>query len=305
MKASGGARPLAAAALMAVGCLWLCGCERLILAVPAEVGMAVVEERSVVDAIDDLTIRVALNDVFIREDAELYRAVSFSVVEGRVLLKGGVPAPEDRERAVALSKGVAGVREVIDELQVGAGGGTLSYVRDGWISAQLKARLVLDLSVLHVNYDIETVNGVVYLIGIAQDEEELASVMGHARAIPDVRRVANHVMIKRHPRRLPRARDRRGRRTRAWHGNAAFGFARRARGRVREDTQMGSSVDGGGRRHPDLRTAIATVAMHPTSRASRGRQYRSRSPRLGGGITDGRRDRPGLTLVRGGFGREP
>ena len=201
------ASPVAAAALMVAGCLCLWGCERLLLAVPVELGMAAAEERTVVDAVDDLTIRIALNDVFIRENASLYRAVSFSVVEGRVLLKGSVPAPEDRVRAVGLTKGVAGVREVIDELQVGADAGAPAYMRDTWISAQLKTRLILDLAVLHINYDIETVNDVVYLIGIAQDEEELARVVGHAKAIPGVRRVANHVMVKDHLRRLPRVHD--------------------------------------------------------------------------------------------------
>ena len=96
-------------------------------------------------------------------------------------------------------------------------------MRDTWISAQLKTRLVLDLAVLHINYDIETVNGVVQLLGIAQDEEELALVRAHSRDIPGVRRVANHVIVKDHPRRLPRIRDRRGRRTQARRGNAALG----------------------------------------------------------------------------------
>ena len=76
MAARDRTRALAAAALTAAVCLWLGGCERLILAVPVEVGMAVAEERTVVGAIDDLTIRLALNDVFIREDARLYRVVS-------------------------------------------------------------------------------------------------------------------------------------------------------------------------------------------------------------------------------------
>ena len=123
MAARDRARALAGAVLTAAVCLWLCGCERLLLAVPVEVGMAVAEERTVVDAVDDLTIRLALNDVFIREDARLYKAALFSVVEGRVLPKGNVPAPGDRVRAVRLTKGVAGVREVIDDLLVGAGAG--------------------------------------------------------------------------------------------------------------------------------------------------------------------------------------
>ena len=49
--------------------------------------MAVAEERSAGDAIDDPTIRLALNDAFFRNDADLHRAVSYSVVEGCVLLR--------------------------------------------------------------------------------------------------------------------------------------------------------------------------------------------------------------------------
>ena len=56
---------------------------------------------------------------------------------------------------------------------------------------------------MHINYDVETVSGMAYLMGIAQDEEELASVVAHARIIPSVRRVANHVMVKDHQRRHP------------------------------------------------------------------------------------------------------
>ena len=54
----------------------------------------------------------------------------------------------------------------------------MTYVRDRWISAQLETALLLDMAVLHINYDIETVNGVVYLMGIVQEEGELARVAG-------------------------------------------------------------------------------------------------------------------------------
>ena len=177
MAARDGASRLASAALVVTGCLFLFGCDRLLVAAPVELGIAAAEERSLDDAIDDLTIRLALNAVFLREDASLHRAVSYSVVEGRVLLKGSVPAPADRARALALTRTVAGVREVIDELQVGAGGGVAGYLRDTWISARLKTRVLIDAAILHVNYDIETVDGVVHLMGIAQDGEELARVV--------------------------------------------------------------------------------------------------------------------------------
>ena len=102
MAARDRASPLAAAALVLAGCLWLCGCDRLLLAVPCG-GWASRRPKSAPwsTAIDDLTIRVALNGILLHEDADLYRAVSFSVVEGRVLLKGSrAGARGDRVRAV-------------------------------------------------------------------------------------------------------------------------------------------------------------------------------------------------------------
>ena len=186
---------------LAAGSLALSGCTELILGSAATTGIAIAEERSVGDAVDDLTIRAELNHLFFQEDVELYQDVSFSVFEGRVLLKGSVPTPEDRIEAVRIAWQAAGIREVINELQVTDEGGILDYARETWISAQLKGRLLVDADVLSINYSIETVNGTVYLLGIAQDEAELVRVIEHARGIENVKRVVSHVVVKDDPRR--------------------------------------------------------------------------------------------------------
>ena len=187
--------------MLLIGSLALSGCSELIVGTAATTGVAIAEERSVGDAVDDLTIRAELNHLFFQEDVELYQNVSFSVFESRVLLKGSVPKPEDRINALRVAWQAAGVREVINELQVADEGGILDYARDTWISAQLKGRLLVDGDVLSINYSIETVNGTVYLLGIAQDEAELARVIEHARGIEDVKRVVSHVVLKDDPRR--------------------------------------------------------------------------------------------------------
>ena len=194
---------------MSAGLLSLAGCDRLLLTVPAKLGTTLAEERSVGGVIDDLTIRVALNHIFFNEDAYLHGAVSFSAVEGRVLLTGVVASPAGQARAVELAGRAGGVREVIDELQVGRRPGIAARAQDAWITAQLRSRLLLDLHVTHIDYDVGTVNGVVHMIGIAQDEEELRRVVDHARAISGVRRVANHVAVKGAGRLRPPARSRR------------------------------------------------------------------------------------------------
>ena len=190
------AGPAVALVLLLAGSLSLSGCAELFIGAAATTGVAIAEERSVGDAVDDLTIRAELNHLFFRDDVELFGDVSFSVIEGRVLLKGSVPTPDDRIRALRLAWQAAGVREVINELQVADDSGILNYARDTWISAQLKGKLLVDGDVLSINYSVETVDGTVYLLGIAQDEAELARVTEHARSIEDVKRVVSHVVLK-------------------------------------------------------------------------------------------------------------
>ena len=43
---------------------------------------------------------------------------------------------------------------------------------------------------------METVNGIVYLIGIAQNQKELDRVLAHAREINYVRNIISHVRVK-------------------------------------------------------------------------------------------------------------
>ena len=191
----------AALALLMAAPLSLSGCIEFFVGAAATAGLVIAEERSVGDAVDDLTIRAELNQVFFEDDIDLYRDVSFSVIEGRVLLKGSVLTPEDRVQALRLAWQANGVREVINEIQVTDESGILDYARDTWISAQLKGKLLVDVDVLSINYSVETVKGTVYIMGIAQNEDELARVIEHARSIEDVKRVVSHAVMKDDPRR--------------------------------------------------------------------------------------------------------
>ncbi len=64
------------------------------------------------------------------------------------------------------------------------------------IAAELRARLLADGAIASINYSIETVNGSVYLIGVAQDPAELDRALTHARNIAYVRRVLNYMRLK-------------------------------------------------------------------------------------------------------------
>ncbi len=192
----------APAAVLLIGAgLALGACAPVIVGGAATAGVTVAQERSVGDAIDDATIKIELNALFFDADPGLFKDIGFGVVEGRVLLTGAVEDPADRVEAVRITWQVDGVREVIDEIQVTSEGGVLAYTRDVRISFELKAKLLFDGDVIDINYNIETVNGVVYLLGIAQSKVELDRVVDHARTIPYVKKVVSHVRLKDDPRR--------------------------------------------------------------------------------------------------------
>ncbi len=172
------------------------GCTKQVAAVGgvAVVGVVIAQERSVGDAATDAVIHATLYELLIRNDLELFRDVQIEVVEGRVLLAGSVRRQKDRVEAVRLAWRAAGVKTVINELVVSRRG-MRSYARDTWISTQLLAKLLVDKDIRALNYNVETVNGVVYLIGIAHDRKELERATNHARDVPYVRKVVSHVRL--------------------------------------------------------------------------------------------------------------
>ena len=189
--------------LVLLGTLPLSGCGSLFIGAVATGGAAAVEERSIGNVVDDLTIRAELNQLFFKDNIDLLQSVSFSVIEGRVLLKGSVKTQEDRIRGLELAWQASGVREVINEIQVTDQGGIVNYARDTWISTQLKAEILFDKDILSINYNVETINGIIYVVGIAQDQAELDKVVDHARRIENVKQVVSHVVMKDDPRREP------------------------------------------------------------------------------------------------------
>jgi osmotically-inducible protein OsmY len=92
-----------------------------------------------------------------------------------------------------------GVREVINEIRVGDEGTVADFARDAWITSQINSKLLFDREVSAIDYSVETVNQVVFIMGIAQSPAELDRVIGHAKNVGYVRRVISYVRQKDDP----------------------------------------------------------------------------------------------------------
>ncbi|HEX4891060.1 MAG TPA: BON domain-containing protein [Alphaproteobacteria bacterium] len=172
------------------------GCVPLAVGAGAATGAAIAQERSVGSNVDDTTTRLNIEGLLLKEGGNLAEKVGVEVVEGRVLLTGAVRTPDERVKATMVSWRSAGVKEVINEIQVTDKSGLGNLAKDSWITTKLRARILADTKINDINYSIETVNGVIYLIGIAASQQELDKVNNYARNISGVVKVVSYVRVK-------------------------------------------------------------------------------------------------------------
>ncbi len=168
----------------------------MVVGAGASVGNAAMQERGFKKTMADTGTETKIAANLLNNSANLFVDVSVEVHEGRVLLTGAVEKPADRIEAVKIAWQADGVSEVINEIQARDDSDLLDAARDRWITTKLGTLITFDKQIKGVNYSIETVNGKVYLIGIAQSQAELTRVVNHARSIEYVRRVITHVRLK-------------------------------------------------------------------------------------------------------------
>ena len=171
------------------------GCAGAVVGAGATAGVAAFEERGIKGVASDTATAAKIRARVMEHSSALALKVGIEVYDARALLTGIVPDEQARADAVKIAWSIPGIKDVLNELVIGSAG-ILDTARDGWITTQLFTRMTGDEKILAINYSIETVNGVVYLIGLAQSEAELDRVTGHARDIEHVRRVVSHVRIK-------------------------------------------------------------------------------------------------------------
>ena len=173
----------------------LSGCAGILVGAAATAGVAAFDERGIKQVAKDTQTSTNIRAKLFNHTDDLFKDVGVEVYEGRALMTGRVPTEDMRADAIKIAWSVENVTDVINEINVSEN--PLSDIaNDSWITTKLKSKMTFDGDVLAINYAIETVGGVIYLIGIAQDQAELDRVINHARDISYVKQVVNHVRIK-------------------------------------------------------------------------------------------------------------
>ena len=184
--------------------IYLSGCASAIIGGVASVGVATVQERSIKDFAIDLKLELQLQEKLFRASKDkLFSSVDVIIIEQRVMLIGNVESQELRDLATKISWEVSPkIKDVLNELTVGEKSTLVSEARDARISLTLSGLLLGDAKISDINFSHSVSKQVIFLIGIAKNDDELNQVIHHARTVKGVRKVISHIILKNDKKRM-------------------------------------------------------------------------------------------------------
>ncbi|WP_158596205.1 BON domain-containing protein [Oleomonas cavernae] len=188
-------KPAAALLTLALAAPSLGGCVAAAVGAVGTAGYVAAQNRAPGQVADDATIRIGINDRFLKKSESLFSNVSVEVVRGRVLLVGTVSSSADKATAESLAREVEGVKEVDNQIQVADDGGVGGYASDSWITTKVKSNIVTDFSLNGFSIGVETVNSIVYLSGVVRSEAQRDKAVEIARGISGVQKVVSAIQV--------------------------------------------------------------------------------------------------------------
>ena len=171
------------------------GCVAAGVAGAGAVGTAVVQEKSVGTALDDATASSEIKTKLLRTDRKKYSEVDVEVANGLVLLSGRVNAQEDKIFAERTAWSSSRAQDVANEIKVEGRNSFMTGLSDSVITSRVRSALIGSRTVRSVNFNIETYDGVVYLMGIARSQKELEQAAEKASVVPGVKEVVSYVRL--------------------------------------------------------------------------------------------------------------
>ena len=175
--------------------LCLSGCANAVIGLGSAAVAASSTEKGLSTSVTDVNIKTKLLDRFLKNDISLLTAVDISVNDGSVLMTGKIKTHDEKALATKLAWEISDVNEVINELQISGPSNIKDVAKDLAASANLRGKLIADERVSSLNFNIDVVNGVIYLSGIAASAEEKNIVVAHALEVSFAQQVVDYIVL--------------------------------------------------------------------------------------------------------------
>jgi osmotically-inducible protein OsmY len=162
-------------------------------AATAGTATSAVQERGIGGRAVDARIQNDINALWLGYNPNLLRWLDLKVYNRRVLVLGRAPSEEIRAEAIRLSWQPPGVREVINEVNIGHTVGYLRSTRDAAIATEIDSRLLLKKDLKNQNYTTRVLDGDVYVMGLSGSPQEKEQVLAIIRKVGGVKRVISYI----------------------------------------------------------------------------------------------------------------
>ena len=152
-------------------------------------------EKGLGTTINDTIIHAAITESMFKKDVNKFLGVNIRVDDGVVLLTGKVDNPQIRVEATRISWEPRGVIEVVNEIQVSEKSSIKDIAKDLAASTTIKGKLVADKNIKSVNFNIDVVNGIAYLSGVARTQKEMNLVLAYTKETLYINQLVNYIQL--------------------------------------------------------------------------------------------------------------
>lgn len=128
-------------------------------------------------------------------DKKYVLSVSSKVVDGHIYLTGTVDSVDEKILLTKIAWKTEGARSVKNNVKVKDKFSLQNSAKDLLITSQLKVALLSNKQVSMSNYQINTVNQIIFIFGIAKSESEKREVINEAKIIQDVKNIDASIFL--------------------------------------------------------------------------------------------------------------
>ena len=121
--------------------------------------------------------------------------LNVKVIDGTAILSGRVEKAEDKLKMTKFAWETAGIKAVRNDIVIADETSFKQRAQDILISSQLSVALLANKKINSRNYNLETINGKIYIYGVAKTTAELEEVIKEAKAIPEVKEVVPSIIL--------------------------------------------------------------------------------------------------------------
>jgi osmotically-inducible protein OsmY len=142
---------------------------------------------------DKLAETLIMKKIIINNYKQVFLTVR--VIDGTAILSGRVDKAEDKLKMTKFAWETAGIKAVRNDIIIADETSFKQRAKDILISSQFNAALLINKKINSRNYNSETINGKIYVYGMAKTTAEMEEVIREGKLIPDVVEVVPSIIL--------------------------------------------------------------------------------------------------------------